>query len=97
MNEAAPAMVYAEPLLTLLDELTTQTLPAVVPAGTVATMEVALQEVIVATNPLNSTNPVPWAALKFVPVIVTDEPTESVVELNEVMVGAVVASGIPVT
>jgi hypothetical protein len=54
----------------------TTTLPAVAPAGTVTTIDVALQlATIVVAVPLNVTAPVPWLAPKFVPVIVTDAPT----------------------
>ena len=50
----------------------TTTLPVVAPFGTVAAMEVLLQLVVDAVVPLNVTVP---EVLKFVPVMVTDEPT----------------------
>ena len=53
----------------------TTTLPVVAPAGTGATMLVALQLVGVAAVPLNVTVLVPCVAPKFVPVIVTEVPT----------------------
>src|SRR5207245_11732278 len=49
--------------------------PVVAPAGTGATIAVALQLVGVAPVPLNVTVLVPWLEPKFVPVIVTDVPT----------------------
>ena len=53
----------------------TTTLPVVAAAGTVATIEVALQLVIVVTAaPLKATVLVPWLEPKFVPVMVTDTP-----------------------
>jgi hypothetical protein len=95
VNVGVPGVetVYVAPLLDALDELTTQTVPVVAPVGTVTTIDVALHEVTVATKPLNSTNPVPCVALKFVPVIVTDEPTIPLVGFND-MVGAPVALGV---
>jgi hypothetical protein len=54
----------------------TTTLPVVVPVGTTATIDVALQLVIaVAVVPLNFIVLVPCAAPKLVPVIATDVPT----------------------
>ena len=53
----------------------TTTLPVVAPLGTVVTIEVALQLVIVAVVTLNLTVPLPCVAPKFVPVMVTDAPT----------------------
>jgi hypothetical protein len=53
----------------------TTTLPVVAPAGTVATMLVADQLVVVAVVPLNVTVLVPFVAPKPVPVIVTELPT----------------------
>jgi len=53
----------------------TTTLPDTVPAGTGATMLVALQPVGVASVPLNVIVLVPCVAPKFVPVIVTGVPT----------------------
>ena len=67
----------------------TTTLPVVAPVGTVATIDVALQLVIVvAVVVLNFTVLVPWVEPKFVPVIVTDAPTAPVVGDKLVMLGA---------
>lgn len=67
----------------------TTTFPVVAPVGTVATMEVALQLVIVVAIVLvNFTVPVPWLDPKFVPVIVTDAPTAAFVGERLVMLGA---------
>jgi len=62
----------------------------VAPAGTEATMRVALQLVGVATLPLNRTVLVPCVAPKFVPVIVTAVPTGPDTGNRLVMLGAVV-------
>ena len=53
----------------------TTTFPVVAALGTVATIEVAIQLVAVASVPLKLTVPVPCGEPKFVPVIVTDAPT----------------------
>src|SRR5438552_4881299 len=53
----------------------TTTLPVVAPAGTGATIEVALQLAGVATVPLNVTALVPWVEPKLPPAMVTDAPT----------------------
>jgi hypothetical protein len=67
----------------------TDTLPVVAPAGTVTTIDVALQLVtLVAFVVLNVTVLEPWVAPKFVPVIVTDAPTAPLVGERLVMVGA---------
>jgi hypothetical protein len=67
----------------------TTTLPVVAPVGTVVTIDVALQLVIVvAVVPLNFTVLVPWVEPKFVPVMVTDAPTDPVVGDKLVMLGA---------
>jgi hypothetical protein len=64
-------------------------LPVVAPIGTVATIEVALQLVIVvAVVPLNVAVPVPCVAPKCAPVIVTDAPTAPDVGERLVMLGA---------
>src|SRR5260370_32638227 len=75
------------PLLATPDTVTT-TLPVVAPAGTGATMLVALQLVGVASVPLNCTVLVPWVAPKFVPVMVTDVPTAAEVGDKPVTPGA---------
>ena len=67
----------------------TTTLPVVAPVGTVATIDVALQLVIVvAVVPLNVTVLVPCVDPKFDPVIVTDAPTAPEVGDRLVMLGA---------
>src|SRR5882762_8941141 len=53
----------------------TTTLPELAPAGTVAMILVALQLVAEAAVPLNVTVLVPCGVPKFVPVIVTEDPT----------------------
>ena len=65
----------------------TTTLPVVAPAGTEATMLVALQLVGVAGVPLKEI--VPCVAPKFVPVIVTEVPTGPELGLTLVMLGVV--------
>src|SRR6266567_3928736 len=78
--------VKGTPLLATPTTVTT-TFPVVAPAGTGATMLVALQLVGVAVVPLKVTVLVPWDAPKFVPVIVTEEPTGPEVGLRPVMFG----------
>jgi len=64
-------------------------LPVVAPVGTVATIDVAVQlPIVVAAVPLNFTVLVPCVVPKFVPVIVTDEPTAPDVGDRLVMLGA---------
>src|SRR5438309_10889925 len=65
----------------------TISLPVVAPAGTGATMLVALQLVGVAPIPLNVTVLVPWFAPKLAPVTVTDVPRTPDVGLSPVMFG----------
>ena len=87
--------VKLDPLLATPPTVTT-TFPVVAPAGTVTTMLVALQLVIVvAVVPLNVTVLVPCVEPKFVPVIVTDVPTAPDVGLRLVIVG--VASTVKLT
>src|SRR5256712_10882176 len=66
----------------------TTTFPVVAPAGTGATMLVALQLVAVAAIPLNVTVLVPCVAPKFAPAIVTDVPINPDVGFKLVMLGA---------
>jgi hypothetical protein len=67
----------------------TTTLPVVAPAGTVSTIDVALQlPIVVADVPLKLTDPVPCVEPKFVPVIVADAPTAPEVGDTPVMLGA---------
>src|SRR5204863_3939 len=69
----------------------TTTLPVAAPAGTTATIEVALQLVIeVAAVPLNATVLDPCVAPKFVPVIVTDVPTAPELGTRDVIDGGTV-------
>lgn len=75
------------PLLATPPTVTT-TMPVVAPAGTGATMLVALQLVEVALDPLNITVLAPCEAPKFVPVMVTEVPTGPEVGFRLVMVGA---------
>src|SRR5207245_8562831 len=65
----------------------TTTLPVVAPAGTGATIDVALQLVGVPVVPLNLTVLAPWVAPKLVPATVTDVPTASEVGDTLVMLG----------
>jgi hypothetical protein len=84
----AGATVNVLPLLATPLTVTT-TLPVVAPVGTVATIDVAPQLVIVvAVVPLNVAVLVPCVDPKFVPVIVTDAPTAPDVGDRLVMLGA---------
>lgn len=84
----AATTVNVTPLLALPLTVTT-TLPVVAPVGTIATMEVALQLVMVVTAvPLNLTVLVPWLDPKFEPAIVTEAPTAPDVGERLVMLGA---------
>jgi len=65
----------------------TTTFPVVAPAGTGATIVVALQLVGVAVVTLNLTVLVPCVAPKFAPVITTDDPTAPELGLKLVMLG----------
>jgi hypothetical protein len=65
----------------------TNTFPVVAPAGTGATMLVALQLVGIAVVPLNFSVFVPCVAPKFVPVIVTAVPTSPDAGFKLVMLG----------
>jgi hypothetical protein len=66
--------VNAAPALAIPFTVTT-TLPVVAPAGTGATIVVALQLLGVAAMPLKVSVLAPWAAPKFVPLMVTGVPT----------------------
>jgi hypothetical protein len=70
----AGVTVKFTPLLATPPTVTT-TFPVVAPAGTAATILVALQLVAAAAVPLNVTVLVPCVPPKFAPVIVTDAPT----------------------
>src|SRR6266404_2565574 len=78
--------VNATPLLATPPTVTT-TLPVVAPAGTAATMLVALQLVGVAVIPLNFSVLVPCTAPKFAPLIVTGVPTNPDAGFRPVMLG----------
>ena len=65
----------------------TTTLPVVAPAGTGATIEVALQLVGLALVALKKTALAPWVEPKLVPVIVTDAPTTPEIGVKLVMLG----------
>jgi len=87
MLGAGTVTVKLTPLLATPPTVTT-TFPVVAPAGTAATMLVALQLVGVAVIPLNFTVLVPCVAPKFAPLIVTDAPTYPEFGLRLVMLGA---------
>jgi len=82
------ATVKLNPLLAVPPTVTT-TLPLFAPEGTVATIDVGLQPVAVAAMPLNVTVLVPCVASKFVPLIVTDDPTGPELGAKLVMLGPV--------
>src|SRR5438445_1561000 len=87
-NLAVPdETVKVTPLLAVPPTVT-RTFPVVAPAGTGATMLVALQLVGVATVPLNASVLDPCVAPKLVPVIVTEAPTGPEVGFKLVMLGA---------
>src|SRR2546426_10841889 len=86
-ENSAPSLAPPPPVTT--------TLPVVAPAGTGATIEVALQLVGVAAVPLNVTVLVPWFEPKFVPVTVTDVPTAPELGARLLMLG--VASTVKLT
>src|SRR6516162_4023878 len=88
---AATVSVKFTPLLTWPPTVTT-TLPVVAPLGTVTVMLVALQLVAFAATPLEFTVLVPCVVPKFVPVIVTEAPTDPEVGLRVVIVGAATVS-----
>ncbi len=83
--------VKATPLLGVPFTVTT-TGPVVAPAGTGATMLVALQAVGAAAVPLNWTVLAPCDAPKLLPAIVTDVPTAPDVGLTLVILGGVVTA-----
>ena len=66
----------------------TTTFPEVAPDGTVATMLVELQLVVLALVPLNLTVLVPCVEPKFVPVMVTEAPIAAEVGERLVILGA---------
>src|SRR6266853_1038468 len=84
---AGTVTVKLTPLLDTPPTVTT-TFPLVAPAGTDATMLVALQLVGTAAIPLNVTVLVPCVAPKFAPVTVTDVPINPDAGFKFVMLGA---------
>jgi hypothetical protein len=80
--------VKLTPLLEVPFAVTTM-LPVAAPVGTVARIDVGLQPVAVAATPPNVTVLLPWICPKFVPVIVTNEPTGPEVCDNPLMLGPV--------
>src|ERR1039458_3414409 len=88
---SAAVTVKVDPLLTAPPTATT-TLPVVAPAGTGATMPLALQLVGVAAVPLKVTVLVPWLAPKFAPAIVTAPPTPPAAGVRLVTLGATVTA-----
>jgi hypothetical protein len=91
MLGAGTVTVKLTPLLAAPPTVTT-TFPVVAPAGTSATMLVALQLVGVAVVPLNLTVLVPCVTPKFAPAIVTDVPMTPETGFKLVMLGA---GGVP--
>jgi hypothetical protein len=87
----AATTVKLFPLLATPDTVTS-TFPVVAPAGTTATMLLALQLVTLAVTPLNLTVLVPWVDPKFAPVILTEAPTAPVTGDRLVILGAARAS-----
>ena len=79
-----PVTVKFVALVAVPPAVVTVILPVVAPAGTVATICVAVFDVIVAVVPLNFTEVAP---VRFVPVMVTEVPTGPEVGVNDVMVG----------
>jgi hypothetical protein len=88
--------VNGMPLLATPPTVTT-TFPVMAPAGTGATMLVALQLVGVPGIPLNVIVLNPWLAPKFVPVIVTGVPTTPEFGLRLVMLGEEAVDTVNVT
>jgi hypothetical protein len=91
LGAAVVVTVKFTPLLATPPTVTT-TFPVVAPVGTVATMLVVLQFVVVATVPLNLTVLVPCVGPKFAPVMVTATPTDPDVGFRLVMLGAAVVT-----
>ena len=81
--------VKVTPLLAVPPTVTT-TMPVVALVGTGTAMLVVFQLVGVAEAPLNVTVLVPCVAPKFVPVMVTEEPTKPAVGFKLVINGPVV-------
>ena len=84
----AEVTVNVTPLLATPPAAVTTTLPVVAPVGTVATMLVGLQLLMVAATVPNFTPPLPCVEPKFDPLIVTTEPTAPVFGARLEMLGA---------
>ena len=84
----AAVTVNVLPLLATPPAAVTTTLAVTAPVGTVATMLVGLQLLIVAANVPNFTPPLPCAGPKFDPLIVTTEPTAPVLGARLEILGA---------
>src|SRR5690242_3149364 len=72
----------------MLDATDTTKGPLVAPVGIVKVMDVALQELIVATLPFRRTTPLPAEVPKPVPEMTTWLPTDPVVAEKVVIAGA---------
>lgn len=84
----AAVTVNVLPLLATPPAAVTTTLPVTAPVGTVATMLVGLQLVIVAANVPNFTPPFPCVVPKLAPLIVITEPIAPVLGARLAMLGA---------
>lgn len=83
----AAVTVNVTPLLATPPAAFTTTFPVVAVPGTTATMEDALQLLMVAVLPLNVTLPFPWVGPKFEPAITMEEPIAPVLGVRELMLG----------
>jgi hypothetical protein len=86
----AAVTVNVTPLLATPPAAVTTTFPVVAPVGTVATIWLALQLVMVAVVPLKVTLPLPCVGPKFDPAITIEEPTAPVLGVRVAMLGAAV-------
>jgi hypothetical protein len=87
-SAGAPITVNGKPLLGPPAVVVTTTFPVPAPAGTTATMDVEVQvTMVVAAAPLKVTVLLPWLAPKFVPAIVTEDPTAPLFGVRLVIVG----------
>ncbi|HET8925060.1 MAG TPA: hypothetical protein VFN26_18915 [Candidatus Acidoferrum sp.] len=89
IDDPPPLETVKFTLLLATPATVTTTFPLVAPAGTVATMLVALQLVAIAAVPLNVTVLVPCEAPKFAPTMVTAAPTAPDAGFKLVMLGVV--------
>jgi len=90
-----PTTVKLLPLVAVSPATVTLIVPVVAPLGTVATRLVVVAEVTVAVVPLNLTVLLAAVELKFVPEIVTEEPTAPLVGLKLEIVGGTVTVNVP--